>query len=229
MLDRTRGDRTALPLARGILEPPADRDNVDFEELAVVVVVLRVVVLVVLAVAARCAPSLAMMREREMRGFREDVCVVIFVVVVNGDAAGTLSGLWVPLRAGVLAAVVAREVAAAAREVGLTGDSINNGVVNIFPGDEGAPPGPPWGLFVIASRTTVLRGGVLARCAIMLFVLDFLKAAVAGAVDPSTAVGPRVLARELAVGANSLDVVLLWPKMEALSLLPLLVELARTL
>jgi hypothetical protein len=227
MLDRTRGDRTALPLARGILEPPADRDNVVVvvaEELAVVVVVLRVVVLV-LAAAARCAPSLAMMREREMRGFRADGCVVIFVVVVvvNGDAAGGLSGLW------VLAAVVAREVAAAAREVGLTGDSINNGVVNIFPGDEGAPPAPPWGLFVIASRTAVLRGGVLARCAMKLFVLDVLKAAVAGAVDPSTAVGPRVLARELAVGANSLDVVLLGPKMETLSLLLLLAELARTL
>ena len=29
MLDRTRGGRTALPLARGILEPPAERDNVD--------------------------------------------------------------------------------------------------------------------------------------------------------------------------------------------------------
>jgi len=34
ILDRTRGDRTALPLARGILEPAAERDN-EAEGLAV--------------------------------------------------------------------------------------------------------------------------------------------------------------------------------------------------
>jgi hypothetical protein len=58
-------------------------------------------------------------------------------------------------------------------------------VVNIFPGDEGALPGPPWGLFVIASRTAALRGGVLARCAMMVLVLDLLMVAVA-ATDPGT-------------------------------------------
>jgi len=65
--------------------------------------------------------------------------------------------------------VDASAVAAAAREVGLTGggmtasleDIINNGVVNIFPGD--GLTFPPWGLFVIASSTAALRGGVLAR------------------------------------------------------------------
>jgi hypothetical protein len=129
MLDRTRGDRTALPLARGILEPPVERDNV--EELALVLVVAVVVV-----AAARCAPSFAMMREREMRGFRVDGCVVIFVVVVvGGDAGARLvvgadpssgrSELWVPLWAAVLVAVVvASAVATAAREVGLTGGGI---------------------------------------------------------------------------------------------------------
>ena len=34
ILDRTRGDRTVLPLALGILEPPAERDN-EAEGLAV--------------------------------------------------------------------------------------------------------------------------------------------------------------------------------------------------
>jgi len=34
ILDRTRGDRTALPLARGIFEPAAERDN-EAEGLAV--------------------------------------------------------------------------------------------------------------------------------------------------------------------------------------------------
>jgi hypothetical protein len=238
MLERTRGGRTALPLARGILEPPAERDNVDddAEELALVLVLLVVVV-----AAARCAPSFAMMREREMRGFRVDGCAFIFVVVVIvvGDAGARLvvgadasrgrSELWVPLRAvALVVVVVASAVAAAAREVGLTGggmtawfgDCISSGVVNIFPGDEGTLPGPPWGLFVIASRTAALRGGVLGRCAMMVLVLDFLMVAVA-APEPGTAAGLRIFARELAVGANNRDVVLLGLKMEALLLLPL--------
>jgi hypothetical protein len=42
ILDRTRGDRTALPLARGILEPPAERDN-EAEGLAVEPVLVVVV------------------------------------------------------------------------------------------------------------------------------------------------------------------------------------------
>jgi len=42
ILDRTRGDRTPLPLARGILEPPAGRDN-EAEGLAVEPVLVVVV------------------------------------------------------------------------------------------------------------------------------------------------------------------------------------------
>ncbi len=188
MLDRTRADRTALPLARGILEPPAERDSDDdaaidddddvvAEELA-------------LAAVARCAPSLAMMREREMRGLRVDGCAVVFVIVDDeGDAGARLvvdadanadeptAELWVALPAAVVVVVVAASaVAATAREVGLMGggmsaylgDISSSGVVNIFPGDDKpAPPlprpRPPRGLFVIASRTAALRGGVLAR------------------------------------------------------------------
>ena len=142
------------------------------------------------------------------------------VVVDDGDAGARL-------------VVVASAVAAATREVGLTGggmtawfgESISSGVVNIFPGDEGAIPGPPWGLFVIASRTAALRGDVLARCAIMVLVLDLLIVAVTAA-DPGTAAGLRVFARELAVGANSRDVVLLGLKMEILLLLLLLASSA---
>jgi hypothetical protein len=192
MLDRTRVDRTALPLARGILEPPAERDSDDdaalddddvvAEELAPAVLVL------VLAAVARCAPSLAMMREREMRGLRVDGCAVVFVIVDDeGDAGARLvvdadvnadeptAELWVASPAAVVV-VAASVVAATAREVGLMGggmsaclgDISSSGVVNIFPGDdEPAPPlprpRPPRGLFVIASRTAALRGGVLAR------------------------------------------------------------------
>jgi hypothetical protein len=62
----------------------------------------------------------------------------------------------------------------------------------------------PRGLFVMASRTA-LRGGVLARCAMIVLVLDL-----------ETVLEPRIFARELAVGANSLDVVLDGLKMDAL-------------
>jgi hypothetical protein len=72
-------------------------------------------------------------------------------------------------------------------------------------------PPPPRGLFVMASRTA-LRGGVLARCAMIVLVLDLEKVP-----------GPRIFPRELAVGANSLDVALLGLKMDAL--LPLLLLL----
>jgi hypothetical protein len=113
--------------------------------------------------------------------------------------------------------VAASAEAAAAREPGFTGD-INSGVVNILPfGWGGEPvlefpsPPPPRGLFVMASRTA-LRGGVLARCATIMLVLDLEKVP-----------GPRVFPRELAVGANSLDVVLVGLKMDAL--LPLLLLL----
>jgi hypothetical protein len=72
VLDRTRGARTALlPLARGILElvvAAAAVGRNDDEEVVVD--------------AARCAPSLAMMREREMRGFRADSDCPFAVVVV---------------------------------------------------------------------------------------------------------------------------------------------------
>ena len=95
------------------------------------------------------------------------------------------------------------------------GDS-NSGVVNILSpggGEETFPP-PPRELFVMASRTA-LRGGVLARCAMIALVLD-LAAAEGPRASP---VVLRVFARELAVGANSLDVVLVGLKMDALSLL----------
>ena len=106
-----------------------------------------------------------MMREREMRGFRADSncpLVVVAVVVVVVRLASDRSGLWVP--------VAASTEAAAARELGFTGDRITacNGVLNILSlggGEEPVlfefPP-PPRGLFVMASRTA-LRGGVLAR------------------------------------------------------------------
>lgn len=99
-----------------------------------------------------------------------------------------------------LRVVAASAEAAAAREPGFTGDS-NSGVVNILSlAGGGEPvfelPPPPRGLFVMASRTA-LRGGVLARCAMMVLVLDL-----------ETMPGPRILARELAVGAKSLDVTL---------------------
>lgn len=110
-----------------------------------------------------------------------------------------------------LRVVAASAVAAAAREVGFVGGGMtawlgdsNSGVVNIL--SRGEP-----GLFVMASRTT-LRGGVLARCATMALVLDL--AAPAG--PRLSALGPRIFARELAVGAKSLDVVLVGLKMDAL-------------
>jgi hypothetical protein len=78
ILDRTRGARTALlPLARGILElvAAAAEGRNDDEE--------------VVADAARCAPSLAMMREREMRGFRADSnCPFVVVVPLAGGRSG---------------------------------------------------------------------------------------------------------------------------------------------
>jgi hypothetical protein len=115
--------------------------------------------------------------------------------------------------------VAASAEAAAARELGFTGDRITacSGVVNILSlGGGGEPvfefPLPPRGLFVMASRTA-LRGGVLARCAMIVLVLDL-----------ETVLEPRIFAMELAVGANSLDVVLVGLKMDTLLrlLLPLL-------
>lgn len=244
MLDRTRAVRTTalLPLARGILEPaPAeardDADDDDAKEEEVVV-----------AAAARCAPSLAIMREREMRGFRVGCCSC--PVVDDGDegdagpprlpvdeepakvtlaVAGDCSRrLWVPLWGVVVEEAAASAVAAAAREVGLTGGGMTacfcflfwlgddmSGVVNIFPGrGELAFAFALRGLFVIGSRIT-LRGGVLERCAMMVLVLDLTTA-------PGAAGVLRVFARELAVGANSLDVVVLFGlKMVSLLLLPL--------
>jgi hypothetical protein len=114
--------------------------------------------------------------------------------------------------------VAASAEAAAARELGLTGGGItaclgdsNSGEVNILSlgggGDlvfEFPPPPPPRGLFVMASRTA-LRGGVLARCAMIVLVLEL-----------EMVLWPRIFAVELAVGANSLDVVLDGLKMEAL-------------
>jgi hypothetical protein len=226
-LDRTRGVRTALPLARGILEVPptvavavavvgCDDDDDDEDE--------------DVAVAARCAPSLAMMREREIRGLRvEDSCPGRDVDEGPGIASG-------PRRLGELCrspvVVAASAVAAAVSEVGLTGGGMTclgdvnsfNGVVNIFPpvvvvvvpGGGGELTFPLRGLFVIASRTE-LRGGVLARCATMLPVLDLTTA-----VEVTVVVtGLRAFARELAVGASSLDMVPLELKMDALSLPPL--------
>jgi hypothetical protein len=94
--------------------------------------------------------------------------------------------------------VAASAEAAAARELGFTGES-NSGVVNILYLGGGRElvfeSPPPRGLFVMASRTA-LRGGVLARCAMIVLVLDL-----------DAVLAPRILARELAVGANSLDVV----------------------
>ena len=125
--------------------------------------------------------------------------------------------------------VAASAEAAAARELGLTGGGItaclgdiNSGVVNILLLDGGEEPmfefpPPLCGLFVMASRTA-LRGGVLARWAMMVLVLDLEM------VVP----WPRIFAMELAVGANSLDVALDGLKMDALlrlSSLPLLLLL----
>lgn len=214
MLDRTRGDCTAPPLARGIFEPAPAAAAAAVE-----------------VPAARCAPSLAMMRERDMRGFRAAASRPVFVDA-DGETDGRCSGLWTapPPRtivAGtvvvvvavvvVMVVAVARVVAAAVRDVGLTGgkmtaclgDGSTSGVLNILPGGEPAFVPPRRGLFVIASRTT-LRGDVLVRCATMVPVLDLVEAALAP-------VAPRIFARELAVGANSLDVVPLGLKMEALS------------
>lgn len=112
--------------------------------------------------------------------------------------------------------VAASAEAAAAKELGFTGGGItaclgdsNNGVVNILSLSGGGEPAfefpaPLRGLFVMASRTA-LRGGVLARCAIIVLVLDL-----------ETVPGPRAFAMELAVGANSLEVILVGLKMEAL-------------
>ena len=213
ILDRTRGARAAPALARGIFELAAatavarnDDGNVDEED--------------VVAAAARCVPSLAMIREREMRGFRS--CCPFVVVdagarpalnaggIADDEVARGRSGLCVPLRVPAASAV-----AAAAREVGFVGGGMtprlgdsNSGVVNIL-----SPRGEP-GLFVMASRTA-LRGGVLARCATMMLVLDF-----AGAAGPrASAPGLRIFARELAVGANNLDVALVGLKIDALLLL----------
>lgn len=184
MLDLARGVRTPPPplALAGILEPPRENaiaEGVADEEDAAVA-----------AAAARCAPSLAMMREREMRGFRACAC---------SRCCSPAAGL-VNARSGLAARTAA---AAAASEVGRTGGGMtgaaSSGVVNILaPAAERAIPLPPRGLFVIASRAE-LCGGVLARCATMLLILDL-------ATAPVVAAGLRVLARELAVGANSLDV-----------------------
>jgi hypothetical protein len=211
ILDRTRGARAAPPLARGIFEPAvataAARNDGKVAEEDVV------------AAAARCVPSLAMIREREMRGFRSCPFVVVDVGarpalnaggIADDEVAGGRSGLCVPLRVAAASAV-----AAAAREVGFVGGGMtawfgdsNSGVVNIL-----SPRGEP-GLFVMASRTA-LRGGVLARCATMMLVLDL-----AGAAGPrASAPGLRIFARELAVGANNLDVALVGLKIDALLLL----------
>jgi len=129
----------------------------------------------------------------------------------------------------------ASAVAAAASELGFTGGGItallgdnNSAVVNILSLAAGEPAfelAPPRGLFVMASRTA-LRGGVLARCAMMVLVLDL---AVAVAVAVVVVLELRIFARELAVGANSLDVILVGLKMDTLlflfSLLLLLLSL----
>src|ERR1700761_2741457 len=165
MLDRTLNVRAAPPALAlvGIFEPAAGREIDDTEG----------AVDVDAAAAARCAPSLAITREREMRGLRGGCCVLV-------DAR---SGLVVER---------ARAAAAAASEVGRTGGATaSSGVLNILLAC------PPRGLFVIASRAELRGGGVLARCATMLLVLDLTTAPVA--------VGLRVFARELAVGANSLE------------------------
>ena len=169
-----------------------------------------------------------MMREREMRGFRADSNCPLLVVAAAAAAVRLpcdRSGLWVPLRV----VVAASAEAAAARELGFTGGGItaclgdiNSGVVNILLLDGGEEPmfefpPPLCGLFVMASRTA-LRGGVLARWAMIVLVLDLER------VVP----WPRIFAMELAVGANSLDVALDGLKMDALlrlSSLPLLLLL----
>jgi len=106
-------------------------------------------------------------------------------------------------------------VAAAERELGFTGGGITaclgdnkSGVVNILSLDGGREPAfgfpPPRGLFMMESRTA-LRGGVLARCAMMVLVLDLV-----------TMLELRIFARELAVGANNLVEILVGLKMDAL-------------
>ncbi len=192
MLDRVRGVRIVLPPAArsGTLEPPpaAERENDDAEGVA--------------EDATRCASSLAMTREREIRGFRPCGCCCCRCPVAGlADARSGLS--WrIP--------DAARTAAAAASEVGRTGGgTVISGVLNILP--PAAELGLlllPRGLFVIASRAE-LSGGVLARCAMMLLVLDLVTT------------GLRVFARELAVGANNLDVamVLLGLNMLAVTLL----------
>ena len=74
ILDRTRGARAAPPLARGIFElvvatAVGRDDDIADEE--------------VVAPAARCVPSLAIMREREMRGFRSCPFAVVVDAVVR--------------------------------------------------------------------------------------------------------------------------------------------------
>jgi hypothetical protein len=174
MLERTLSDLAALPALAlmGIFEPPpaAERESDDAEGImddgdA--------------AAAARCAPSFAMMREREIRGLRADGCCCCFC--------------WPPVVVGLRSGLAERAKAAAATasEVGRTGGGTAiSGVLNILLACA------PRGLFVIASRAAELRGGVLARCATMLLVRDLA----------TVEEGLRVLARELAVGANSLDV-----------------------
>ena len=176
MLDRTRSVRVALPALTlaGIFEPARecddDAEGVVAEDAAT-------------AAAARCAPSLAMMREREIRGFRACCCRS---GLVDDDDDDARSGLGAPARPPG----ATKAAAATASEVGRTGGgTANSGVLNIL-----LALVCPRGLFVIASRAE-LCGGVLARCATMLLVLDL-----------AVVVGLRVLARELAVGANSLDV-----------------------
>jgi hypothetical protein len=228
-LDRTRDDRTALlPLARGILEVPLT------VAVAAAVAVVECDDEDVAVDAARCAPSLAMMREREIRGLRvEDSCPGRDVDEGPGVASGPrrLGELcWLERSPVAVAAVAASAVAAAVSEVGLTGGGMTclgdvsscNGVVNIFPPPVIVVPGggelafPLRGLFVIASRTE-LRGGVLARCAMMLPVLDLTMPVEVTVV----LTGLRDFARELAVGASNLDMVPLGLKTDALLLPPL--------
>ena len=179
MLDRTRSVRAAPPpLALvGIFEPAPRATERESDDDAEGLLAEEGDA----AAAARCAPSFAMMREREIRGFRCPPATAGFLAV--DDA-----------RSGLAAARTA--AAAAASEVGRTGGGTASisGVLNIL-----ASATFLRGLFVvIVSRRAELHGGVLARCATMVLVLD-LPAPVVAAVL-------RVLARELAVGANSLDV-----------------------
>jgi len=107
----------------------------------------------------------------------------------------TCCGLVDP-RSGLIVAWPPVAARAAASEVGRTGGgTASSGVLNIL---LACPPPPPRGLFVIASRAELRKGSVLARCATMLLVLNLATAPVA--------VGLRIFARELAVGANSLEV-----------------------